>query len=113
MQTIIGGSQSGKTTKLFEWLKEHDKRILIVVSQNEKFRLIKQFVSQEERENSDLPEWTNRVMTYYEFLEKKSLINTPGGQIGIDDADAFLHQLFHRPVAIISITGESTTEPEK
>lgn len=103
-------SGSGKTIMSIGWVKERKTRILIVLSFDEKRRIIETFCKEELESGLviPLPEWTQRIVTMDEYLQKNHPLHIINHEIGIDNVDMILDKIFKNPVTFIT-----ATEPEE
>jgi len=82
--------QSGKTTRIVEWAKQNPNRMIIVLDETRR-RCLRHLIS------------PDRVVTLREALDGV-LEGRCFEEVGIDDADAVLMQMFRRPIGYLTMT---------
>ncbi len=96
MKISVGGRACGKTTRAVEWLLEDSKRLLAVFGENEKRRIIKQF----NIHPSKIIVW-NKMTADISYSDR---------EIGIDNAEWLIQELFKNHVGKVWMTGEYAKE---
>jgi hypothetical protein len=90
---------SGKTTRLIEWLRADEQRLLLTVSHDEENRLKRLY-----------PDLSNRIVDWESYLRARnsggSLTASRIRTIGIDNADLVLGRVFQGFVEKITITDD-------
>ena len=122
MKVDYSPRHSGKTTRMLEWLREEKHRLLITFDFKERERLRKLiekdmiFVgrsriksNKHEAHNNRIEALTRRVLTQQDYIDKKQnnatgKLNIRGWEIGIDNADIFIQNMFWDHVSEISIS---------
>lgn len=90
MQIIYQPRQSGKTTKMIEWLKESKKNLLLVPHLVRKAQLVE--------EN---PKLKNQIMTLHEYLPSPSAAYK---KVSVDDAELVLQSLLKHRIEYITMS---------
>lgn len=115
MNIIVGGRQSGKTTKMLEWMKaapEDEHRICVASSTQESMRLLRlsrelgyefeswQFIGPSDMSSNPLSDWSG-VRYHDRLLGIKSRF-----VLGFDNLDILLQSWVPYPVGLVTMTGE-------
>lgn len=95
MKIEIKPRQSGKTTKMIDWLSNYKERILITFSHDEECRLKNLY-----------PEVGNRIMCFDCYNLKNKCAGNYDFEIGIDNADMILQSFFKQRIRIITCSNE-------
>ncbi|MCH7604970.1 hypothetical protein IID24_03210 [Patescibacteria group bacterium] len=91
MEFVIGGRQSGKTTKAIKWLKQDDRRKLAVSHETEKQRLMVQY---------KLP--ADRFIVWDKSKQKDFGLDC---ELGVDNAEWLIQEFFRNRVVKVWVTG--------
>ena len=83
MEINISPRRSGKTTRLIDWVKKGEDRVVLFATTEEASYLKKQY-----------PEIADKLYYWIDWREKKDL----NKEIGIDNADCVLHKIFGRSI---------------
>ena len=92
MEINIGPRRSGKTTRLINWLKEDINRVCIFSSREEVLNLQKLY-----------PQIADKFFYWADYRSK--CVNT-NAEIGIDNADCVLRELFGKHITKIEFNQE-------
>ena len=101
MEVDISQRQAGKTTRMIKWLRGDEGRMLITFSHQRE--------NQMKREYKDV---ANRILDWRSFQDRYAYAPATREikELGIDDADMILNNLFEGMVTRISITGTNKTK---
>lgn len=96
MKILYSPRQGGKTTRMVEWLREEQSRMLVTFSDKEARRLVELY-----------PDLVNRIVTWREYVERRSFAwNKHPSKIAIDNADIILQMLCRDEIDVITISNE-------
>lgn len=96
MKIDLSPRAGGKTTRLIEWLRGDDKRIMITFSHEEENRLKRLY-----------PELSNRILDWESYQKAYQPHMSKFEECGIDNVDIILRQRLHHPLSVISITDDN------
>jgi hypothetical protein len=105
MKIITGARQTGKTTKMIQWIgQDLSKRFLVTFSTREQDRLRRQY-----------PSCKDNIFTYQSFREKAMTARFDDSQVevAVDNADYILEQVVGTFVRIATFNKEELTLREK
>lgn len=105
MKVEILPRQMGKTTRLIKWLLEDNSRIIITFSEHEADRIKRYYfrsdgVFRPKIKKSDF----KRILSMQEYMEKKTMGYKKPLNIGIDNADIILQNIFWDRIEKITMT---------
>lgn len=87
----------GKTTRMIEWLRSGPNRLMLVISEQERRRIIS------EKDNLDL---ANKIVTFEMYRRQIRRASQGIQEIGIDNADIILEDLIGRPISKMTMTDD-------
>ena len=91
MEINISPRRSGKTTRLIDWVKKGEDRVVLFATTEEASYLKKQY-----------PEIADNLYYWVDWKEKKDI----NKEIGIDNADCVLHKVFGRSIQKLEFNQE-------
>lgn len=94
MKVDLSPRGMGKTSRMYEWLKEDSKRIMLVFSKAEEKRLMQKH-----------PSVAHQIMAW-ETYKNRMGSGMDIRELAIDNADMILQQLVRHPLSYISISEE-------
>jgi len=97
MRVEIGGHQTGKTTRMVEWLRAHEHAVLFVHNEAEAERLRNLY------DPDGVMELANRIVTARSHLRRPGSFYRP--RVAIDNTDLILCELFG-DVRLVTFTEE-------
>lgn len=92
MEVDYSARRTGKTTRLIEWLREDEGRVMITFSHMEENRLKREFPEL----STQIVDWESYQNRYRQGRKIK--------EVGIDNADMILQSMIPEQIKIISIS---------
>ena len=100
MRVELGGRQTGRTTRMIEWLKDNPSGILIVHSESEAQRLSNL------HDHDGIMELRLRIVSVESWMNRRPSFHLPA--VAVDNADMVLQQLLGTGIDVVTMEG--TTE---
>jgi GTPase SAR1 family protein len=112
-QFFIGDRASGKSTAAMRWLRGSPHRYL-VVPDSRQVENIKALDYRFSAEHGVTPAFRHTMLDRvipYATLTRGRLHGVPAAELGVDNLDMLLTQLFHYPVNLVTATGDQYSGP--
>lgn len=110
MFIYAGGRRSGKTAKMIEWFLADPQNRIIVTPNKIQAEYIKKRILEVTGSFGDFP-FLSQIISYHDT--ERLLRGSRNFEIGTENLDLILHQVFHNSVEFATVTGVKFDAPKK